>query len=170
MEHSHLNNSSSSDYILFVGQESGFQSRSMLIPYKEFLKVRKEDYEILKNIAKNRVFTSKKDKNQQYSVDNVIIIECVPIYNLSTFSKKQQDRYETICDDLLHYADYGNEYGVSKLGDELWINNAITNLCKGHDHVKNYLRCLKLKQYKGHPINIVDNFLVLQTSYSETQS
>jgi len=52
------------NYILFIGQESNFGSRSMLIPAKEFLglETRKKDYETLKKYSKKVKFiTNSKD-------------------------------------------------------------------------------------------------------------
>ncbi len=40
--------------LLFVSREANFQSRTMLIPMEEFLKVRQEEYNLLKNYSKSK--------------------------------------------------------------------------------------------------------------------
>ena len=40
--------------------------------------------------------------------------------------------------------------------DENWLENSISNLCSGYEHVENYKNLLKLDQYK-----IIDSLLIL---------
>lgn len=42
-------------YILYVAQEANFESRTMLIPMEEFLKVRQDDYHLLKHMLPNKL-------------------------------------------------------------------------------------------------------------------
>lgn len=46
-----LKANSQKEWILWIGQEANFVTRSMLIPAVEFLKVRKDDYDTLKECA-----------------------------------------------------------------------------------------------------------------------
>jgi hypothetical protein len=58
------------NYILYIAQESNSQSRSMLIPMEAFLRVRYEDYNILKQHATRQVLTLDKP----YIVDQVLFM------------------------------------------------------------------------------------------------
>jgi hypothetical protein len=141
-------------YILLVAQQANFQSRTMLIPMDEFLKVRQEDYDVLKKYAAKQTF-------HNYTVDNVIYI------NYQQKSKNSYSQvitpYTKIVNQLISYADgmdhYDEETGKCEnvyfdMKDKIWYDLAIANLCRGCNHVKNYKQLLN--------DNVIDSFLILE--------
>lgn len=153
------------EYILFVGQCSNFQSRTMLIPYKEFIKAREEDYNILKKHSKKAKFII---DDQEHFVDNLLIIDYKWIGN---HGHQVVTEYTSFCGQLESYADgtdmYNEETGKCEnvycdLKDKEWYDTALINLTGGFNHIKNYTK-LK-KEY-----NIVDSFLVLESNDGELQ-
>ena len=58
------------NYILFIIQDANFQSRSMLVPEKEFLEIRKEDFETLKKYSKTVTLS---DGSNEYQIDNLLV-------------------------------------------------------------------------------------------------
>jgi hypothetical protein len=154
-------NLSSPNYILYVAQEAGFQSRSKLIPSKEFIKVRGKDYTILKEAATS---TTLHDGERPYPIQNLIVLNYLPADNLSRIHKQESNNHAPICNELTHYADWGGEEGVSKIGDDLWLHGAIFNFCGGFNPIKNYTSCLQRTRFRGCDVNIVDSFLVLEST------
>ena len=142
------------NYILFVAQEGNFQTRSMLIPAEEFLSVRKNDYDLLKN-KKIRI------TNGTDVVDNVVL------ENYVTCSENSRVQEENECNrivtDLKMYCEWGLEHGYSDTMDKEWYDGAIMNLCDGFDNIANYTESMTIKNINGMDINIIDSFLVLET-------
>lgn len=136
------------DYILFIAQQANFQSRSMLIPVNAFLSVekRKRDYEILLEHSLKDVVV--RFKNEDYIIKNLLLQDYVSEGNRR--SQIVRD-YTRICNELKDYADGMDE---DCLEDKDWYDNAIMNICKGFNHIKNYKECLE----KVDGINIVDSF------------
>lgn len=146
------------DYILFIGQECNFQTRSLLIPIKHFLLVREEEYNIMKNNKKSIIF--KKGINE--IVINNILTNNYKCDN-DTIKYQEQKLYTKICNILMEYA-----FGMEKncyidVNDKIWYDNSFGNICKGFDHIKNYLNCLTMNSYNNKKINIVDSYLFLET-------
>src|SRR5688572_20180772 len=137
------------DYILFVGQEANFQSRSMLIPAEEFLKVRNDDYLLLKRCSiKDRIFTI---NGINHKIDNLLIQNVIWSGNRGSYEKHE---YTTIVGQLTQYADGMEEDCYFDMKDKEWYDNAMCNLCRGFNHVKNYTKLKNSTKY-----NIVDSFL-----------
>ena len=146
------------EYILFLGQECNFQTRSILVPAKEFLQVRGDDYDILKKHSFPHNF---EEDGNTYPIQNLIIQNFSPMEASSNCFSLDQTEYSSICSNMTHYADMGDEQGFSKLGDDLWLKDSITNICGGFNHFKNYDYCMKLTKVKEKEINIIDGFLFL---------
>lgn len=145
------------DYILIIGQQGNFQTRSMLVPAKEFMEARKDDYDLLKQFSiKDHIFVL---DNIEHKIDNLLYINYI---FKEHFGKIQKTEYTTICGVLTDYAD-GLDYDCYfKLEDKPWYDNTITNICKNFCHIKNYTECKKITNYKGKLINIIDSFLFLE--------
>lgn len=144
------------DYILFISQEGNFQSRSMLIPAQEFLKVRQEDYDLLKRSSSSYTF---KIDNTEYVVDNLLLQNYIWTKNFGT---SERHEYTELCGTLTWYACDAEKNCYSKMKDKEWFDSAICNISRGFNHVKNYSELKNMKEYKGKPINIIDSFLVLE--------
>ena len=128
-------------YILFLAQEANFQTRSLLISYEEFMKVRKDDYDILKQAV-----TKVNDIN--LIIQNYKWQDNCGTQEIHTHTK--------IVNQLMRYADGMDEDCYLEMKDKLWYDQSKGNFCKGFNHVKNY------KEWVNKP-NIVDSFLVLTT-------
>lgn len=146
-------NLSDNDYILFVGQEANFQTRTMLIPAKKFLSIKenKEKYELLKTCADQKILNG-------VSIENVIYL---------TFDRSDggydlvTESHSKLCGEFLQRAcDYRHVLDEDEYIEE-WYKEAFTNLTTGFDHVNNYLECIKITQYMKTSINIIDSFLIL---------
>ena len=143
------------EYILYVAQDSNFQTRSMLIPAKDFLASRKDDYQLLiDNSRQNYKFNL---DGQEYVIDNLLIDNIIWSNGCGHHEEKV---YTKLCHDLTQYADGMDDYYLS-LNDKIWYDKSKTNLCKGFNHVKNFVFCKKKMENKG--FNIINAFLVLQT-------
>lgn len=148
-----------SGYILFVGQEANFQSRSILIPYKEFVSVRSADYEILKKYShKNVVFNlddkySDKYSDKYYTVDNLLVQNILP----NGYIEKTE--YTSICSSLIFYAEHSD---FCDKEDKIWIEKSKFHLCKGFNHIKNHCILLHNILHKN-KLNIIDSFLCLES-------
>jgi hypothetical protein len=127
----------------------------MFIPAKEFMKVRQEDYILLKSIAKPYTFNL---KGEEFYVNQLLTINYNRLGN-SCIQDVEQHTY--LCNILTQYAD-GLDYDCySDIKDKEWYDHSITNLCNGFNHIKNYIELQKITTYKKLPINIVDSFLCL---------
>lgn len=144
------------DYILFLGQQGNFQTRSMLIPAKEFLEARNEDYQLLKKSSKKFTFII---DNIKHEVDNLLLQNIVWNGNYGTSETHQ---YSDICHKLTCYADGLDDDQYYDLKDKEWYDKTPTNLCGGFNHIKNYTELKNLKKHKDQNINIIDSFLVLE--------
>ncbi len=143
------------EYILFVLQESNFQTRSMLVPKEAFLKVRNTEYEILKQNSKQQ--TIELDSNNVVVVNNLLV---QPIIFDGNIGKQCQLPFTNFYNMLLNYAtNYEDNYYLDLIDVE-WYDNSKLDFCKGFDHVKNYLNCKNMEN-----INIFDSFLFLERKY-----
>lgn len=147
----------STDYILFVLQEANFQSRSMIVPTKLFLKARQDDYNILKQYSVKT--TAGINDNEFTVVDNLIIQPIVYDGNCGTPKKKP---FTEFYHQLLGYADGLEEDCYYNTKDTEWYDNAIIQLCQGFNHVENYLKCKYMTEKAGAYVNITDSFLFLE--------
>lgn len=144
------------DYILFIAQEVNFQSRSILIPIKYFLLVREKEYNILESNTKTVKFSKNDDI---ITLDNILIQKYKYVDNLG---HQEIYPYTNFCNILTEYA-YGmeEENCYIDLNDKIWYDKSFCNICKGFDHVQNYLECIKMTHYKNKKINIIKSFLYI---------
>jgi hypothetical protein len=145
------------DYILFVGQEANFQSRSILIPAQDFIEVRREDYELLKKSSiKNYTFNI---KGKSFVIDNLLIQN----YNFEgNIGHQEQKEYTDICNKLTHYADGLDEDHYFDLKDKTWYDASICGICRGFNDIENYSIWKNATKYEDKEINIIDSFLCLE--------
>jgi len=144
------------DYILFVAQECNFQTRSILIPANEFLKVRQEDYDLLKKYVTSYTFII---DEKEYRVDNLLLQN---IKWEGRYGHHEGHPYSQLCSTLMWYADSADFGQYNDLKDIKWADNTICNLCRGFSHIKNYDQLRNMTEYDGKKINIIDSFLVLE--------
>jgi hypothetical protein len=134
--------------ILFVADCSRFQTRSMLIPVDRFPKAH---YDLLKKHSISRTI-------KEYHVENLLLRNIVWEGNVGT---GEHTEYSKLCHQLESYADGMDEDCYYNMDDKPWVDNAIGNLCKGFNHLRNYTICKNITHYKGKDIKIVDAFLCL---------
>lgn len=139
-------------YILYVGQEANFQSRSMLIPAKLFIEARPEWYEILKK------HTIKNVKFGEIQIDNLLVVNYIFDNGIGVLEKTE---YSEICQMLTHYADGLDDDCYLNMIDKKWYDLAQCNLCGGFNHSKNY-QTIKDKCHQNN-IVLLDSFLVLES-------
>jgi hypothetical protein len=144
------------DYILFVAQEDGSDTRSMLIAAQKFYKTRADQYLIMKEHCTKDVLVPYEQK--QYTVDQLLP---------QVFEKVQENKYlqvikpyTYICNLLSQYAWGIDEDRVRKM-DREWYKHSPINLCTGTNYVENYLLLKQMTNYNGISINIVDSFLYM---------
>ena len=142
------------DYILFLGQEANFQTRSLLIPHEEFISVpkRKNDYEMLK---RSSVSCSFMIEGKKYDVDNLLTINVVDGFQEPT-------EYLKIVNDLMFYADPPLEDCYANIDDKVWYDESFLGFAHDFNHIKNHEHWKNVKEFEREPINIVDSFLVLE--------
>jgi len=148
-------------YILYCGQEGNFGTRSMLIPYDQYIKnpEREKNLEILRNYAKKNV------KIDDHIVDHLLILNYKFEGNRGT---QVQTPYSDIVNKLTSYADMRDyeERWVFTLSDFEWINEAIPGIASsGFNHVLNYCNYKKNTDY-----DIVEGFLVLVSRDDKIQT
>jgi len=152
------------NYILFIGQESNFGSRSMLIPAKEFLglETRKKDYETLKKYSKKVKFIT---NSKEYIVDNTLIlnIKWEKKENNTSIGSFDKTEYSKICHELIQYANCWEKNIYSKIEDKIWVDGAILDICDSFDNIQDYIKCRQMNEYNNKKINIIDSFLVLES-------
>ena len=145
------------DYILFIGQEANFQSRSMLVPAKEFIECRKDDYKLLKkSVNSNYTFLINGTKHQ---IHNLLLQNIIFEGN---FGRCEKTEYSELCGILTQYADGMGDNHYFELVDKEWYDKTIINVCSGFNHIQNYIKCKNMTHYKKKPINIVDSFLCIE--------
>ena len=134
------------EYILFVIQCANFAARSILIPYEEFVKVRKEEYEmLLRNSVKNIDFGD-------VVIKNLLIENIIRVKNFGTCEKTEW------VDFIGHIEFCAEEWGSAypEIKDREWAENSIFDLPNGFDNVRTY------KEILATNYNIVDSFLILE--------
>lgn len=147
----------SNDYILFVFQLANFQSRSMIVPAKEFIEVRKDWYDLLKKYSKEHIFQI---YGMEYKVDNLLFQR----YSGGDGKYKQdQHDYSEMCNILEVYADGLDHDNYFDIIDKKWYDKSKRHLCEGFNHIKNYLNLKKRTTFRRlKNVNIIDSFLVLE--------
>jgi hypothetical protein len=143
------------DYILYIGDDANFQTRSMLIPIKQFLKVRQDDYNLLKQTSKHYQF---KIDGIIYDIPQLLTINYIKEGNIGLQEVKENT---LLLNHLTGYADGLDEDHYYDIKDKDWYDYTITNLCNGFNHIKNYTECCKINTVNNKNINIVDSFLCL---------
>lgn len=161
---------SEDDYILYLAQSSNFQTRSMLIPKGKLNKKRLDEI--------NKLISSSEDYNiiidgEQVEIKNVVTVNYVhnSDYNHETqcgsLTLDPLDKEKTdITNVLTFYAEQDlctDEKMYSDLDDEEWFDDSICGFIGGFNHIRNYIKCMKITELGGKKINIVDSLLVLET-------
>ena len=157
------------NYIAYVGQDGGFQSRAMLIPCEEFEKARREEILILKEYSKKVSITI---EGKPYHIPNLLIQDYIWKRNLG---RQVSMPYTGICNMLTHYADGGSTWydeekdeeiqGYSDMKDEAWFTKTNKSaLGSGFNHIDCFDKLMNMKELDGIPINVVDGFLVLESN------
>lgn len=148
------------EYILFVGQYGNFESRTMLIPAKNFLHVRFEDYQLLKKWAVQKTFTK---NNEQITVENFLLDSYVLSDDKNVGSIRTQEirEYTSLCNDLVWYAE-GQKNCYARLVDMNWYDVLLCNLTKSFDNLQNLLDLSQLKYFNGKKIKIIESFLFME--------
>jgi hypothetical protein len=142
---------------LFIIQEANFQSRSMIVPAEDFLKVRKAEYEILRSYS---VKASVGVNDQEFTViDNLIVQPVIFENNVGTYKNLP---FTEFCGLLRGYADGMDEGCYYDMKDKEWYDSAVISLCTGFNHIENYLKCKYSPQSASCPFTIFDSFLVLE--------
>ena len=149
-------------YILFCAQEANFQSRTMLIPYDEYLLCPDlmKDLDILRNESTNKIFII---DGEYYFVDNLLITNYVSENDSKTIYTAENSNHQKIVNKLTTYADGMDEGWYNRLSDKVWYDNAICNICGDFNHIKNYCKLRHLKKYQTRDIEIVEGFLALES-------
>lgn len=136
------------EYILFVMQEANFYSRCILVPRKEFLEVRNEEFKFLVESSYKNIET------EGVLVKNLLLLE------LNNGEIKNQ-KWTSLINSLMQYSEWGMEICSSK--DKIWMKDSLTRLKSDFNHLKTYQNNVKLRKYKKKEIDIVDSFLVLES-------
>ncbi len=146
------------EYILFVAREGNFQIRSMLIPKKEFLEVRLQDYQLLKSSAQNLTYFN--------NGKNCNIFKCFlpnEYENINEVNIRQTIKpYTELCNLLTAYSDGIDDGYYYDNKDKVWYDLAKCELCRGFDYVDSFITLRQLTEYEGNPIKITDSFLFME--------
>jgi hypothetical protein len=149
------------EYFLYVGQDSNFQSRTMLIPLNKMPSHIKELITNLKKyILRDCTDKSCTDKegctvSPKY---NIVINNFISDDNNKSWSAECPEKGQVCCR-MNRYADGDEDY----VNDE-WMNSSFFNLVPGcFNHLKNYEELLKITEYNNTPICITDHILVLES-------
>lgn len=160
----------SDEYIMFIFQHTGFCPQSILVPAKEFIDVRVNDYHILQQHAHTRTFTI---DNKEVVIDNLLFVEC---QTSDTMTKVVEDEeYYNIYRELDMYAEWQDEFGYKHQEDKSFVEKSICGFCSTFDVIEEYLyykEQTKIRGYKmhrsqkenenGYDVVIVDAFLFLE--------
>lgn len=85
-------------------------------------------------------------------------------------NKCEDNDYGGIIFNLTQYADGVEDGYYFDKEDKKWYNEAIINLCKDFNHVKNYCESKNLTKYRDQNIQIVEGFLVLESFNGKIRS
>jgi len=147
---------SEKEFILFIIQESSFQSRSILVPATKFLNVRRDEYNLLKSWSTKYKGDNCPPLSPLTPTPNLIIQKITFTGNYGTYDEHP---HTSFCSIMRGYA-YGLDDGCYyNMADQDWYDNSLISLCGGFDHYNNYLKCIKKYQ---HTIIIIDSFLILE--------
>lgn len=153
-------------YILYIGQDANFQSRSMLIPYNKLMinERGKHIYDLLKQNSHNTTITH---KSKKYIIDNLILRNLIKTEE--GYYQVENTEISRICTMLNDYADNDLDDYCFNMDDKEWYDDSITNICEGFNHIENYLCCLNMTSVHGLQIDIIDSFLMLETRDGKLQ-
>ena len=136
-------------YILFVIQSANFAGQSILIPYEDFIKVRKEEYEMLLRYSiKNIDFGNT-------TIKNLLIKNIIWEKNCGIIEKTEWLAF--IGQIEFCAEESGGVYPATQ--DREWEENSIftlPNVSNGFDILRTYKEILETDY------NIVDSFLILE--------
>jgi|688.fasta_scaffold183301_3 hypothetical protein len=153
-----MNNVKDNDFILFVYEESGFQTRIMLINAKEFLDIRGAWYELMNNMVEN-IDALITPGNQVITI-NVIKINMLKCNGIGGI-KMENTPVNKVIATLGLYATGFDTDDTDDI-DKKWYDSSYIIFNKGYDHIRNYIIYSKLQNYKGKPINIINSFLCIK--------
>lgn len=149
-------------YILFCAQECNFLTRSLLIPYDLIItcEERVGDLDILRaNAKKNVVF---EHEGKEYIVDNLLIQNVTYKDKLGIYDNTP---FLQIVEDFIFYAFTMEDGFYCKEYDMIWADGAIPRIASdSNPHFVNYCEFRNRTEYKGMPIEIVEGFLILESS------
>lgn len=146
------------DYILFILQDANFQTRSMLVPKKEFLEVRQADFDILK---RNAITVDLPDGQK---IDNLLIQNFIWENNLGI---PEEYEWSAAAVDLLMYAsEFLHNY---ECNDDVWYKKSFFDFCDGFNDLQNYLRAKKITELRDKQINVTDSFLILESDNGQME-
>jgi hypothetical protein len=156
-------------YLLFLFQEAGFQTRSLLVPQKPFLEIpqRKQDYEYLKEYAfKNVILPLENDTSNTVNVQYLLVQNYQkddPTTELGVYSQELHP-YTKSVNHLKFYSDWGrDEDALLDINDKEWEKDSYCDFVGGFHHLKNYKEWQKMTSIHDKPINIVESFLILES-------
>ena len=126
----------------------------MLIPYH----LAQKNPEMVRDLEILRTYARKDMDIEGQIVDRVVIQNVV----WNDGGVNEQHPYSQILDKLCVLADgWDMEDGWDR--DDDWYSKAILIHPGTFDHVKNYLEARQMTSYEGHPLEIVEGFLILET-------
>jgi hypothetical protein len=131
-------------YFVFCGQEAGFQTRSILIPWDILTEERKKDIEEIK-----------KQCVEYEGIKNIYFSEIQWEEDFGCHINHKLVSW------LYFYAD--NDWGgLKKIEDEHWYNESYCDVIGGFSHIDNYKELISMKEWKEKPFECVDSILVLE--------
>lgn len=159
-------------YILYCAQEANFQTRSMLVPVLFLDTETREKFNGLKTYGKKILYR----KTNKYIGHLILQETCDDIYE----DPDELYKYK-LCNYFTQFANQSPAHDLDETSENdqndqncaknyKWFNYVSDNLCKGYDHVKNYLTLLETTRIDDEckdNIEIVDSFLVLETYNGE---
>ena len=79
------------------------------------------------------------------------------------YASQEKKSFIRLCNELTSYADGMDEDCYYDIKDLVWYKKSYTNLCKGFNHLQNFIDCQQITSINNKPICIVDSFLCLST-------
>jgi hypothetical protein len=136
-------------YILFCAEEANFQTRSMLIPYDKYWSNDSlfKCINCLLKISTCDIFT--------YGYEKVVVNNLIVRDSINKQELELVDRMIAVASGV-DYEDLDEETLD-------WYGQSYINLCNGFDHIANFKKLIKMKQYRKKDILIVHSILVLDT-------
>lgn len=145
------------DYILFVSSDANFQTKSMIVPAREFMEIRSDHIEILRKYAYDVTCTN--SKKEQINVHNFLKRELIPCSDNNNGWTTRQTEWSPVWTDIMKWMNGDKRI---ELIDQVWWKKTKVQLAKGKNHVQNWNRLNKMTSYQGKSIRIIESFLSLE--------